>query len=70
MKYVKSIRSKIAYIGDDMNDLEIMKRVGFSACPKNAVKEIIKISNFVCKKNGGDGAFREFVDHILSKSKN
>jgi len=69
-KKYKIKNQNIAYIGDDMNDLEIMKRVGFSACPKNAVKEIIKISNFVCKKNGGDGAFREFVDHILSKSKN
>ena len=69
-KKYKIKNQNIAYIGDDINDLEIMKRVGLSACPKNAVKEIIKISNFVCKKNGGDGAFREFVDHILSKSKN
>lgn len=55
----------IGYIGDDVNDLKIMKRVGLSATPSDATKQIRLISDFKCKKNGGAGAFREFVDFIL-----
>lgn len=55
----------IAYIGDDINDLNIMKLVGFSASPNDGVSEVKKIVDYVCKNNGGEGAFREFVDLIL-----
>ena len=55
----------IAYIGDDVNDLEIMKLVGFSACPNDGVAEVKKISLYICKNNGGKGAFREFADLIM-----
>jgi len=55
----------IAYIGDDVNDLKIMKLVGLSASPSDATKPVKLISDLKCKKNGGDGAFREFVDFIL-----
>ena len=58
--------SEIAYIGDDINDLEIMKRVGFSATPKDGMKEIKIISDYICNYNGGEGVFREVVDLILS----
>lgn len=59
----------IAFIGDDVNDIGIMKIVGLTACPKDAVSQIIKLSNYVCKNNGGEGAFREFVDLILKNKK-
>jgi YrbI family 3-deoxy-D-manno-octulosonate 8-phosphate phosphatase len=55
----------IAYIGDDLNDAEIMKLVGFSATPNNGIDDVKKIANYVCNHNGGDGAFREFVDLII-----
>ena len=55
----------IAFIGDDVNDLEIMKLVGLAGCPADAIQEIKKISNFVCKNNGGNGAFREFAELII-----
>lgn len=61
--------NQVAYIGDDVNDLEIMKIVGFSCSPNNAIKSVQKISNFVCKVNGGDGAFREFAELIISVQK-
>jgi len=57
--------SEIAYIGDDVNDYEIMKNVGLSVTPNDGIEKIKKISDYICKKNGGEGAFREMVDLIL-----
>lgn len=58
----------VAYMGDDLNDLGIMKSVGFSACPKDSVQEVLEITNFISSKNGGDGAVREFLEHIMKKN--
>ena len=60
--------SDVAYIGDDINDLDVLSSVGFAACPINStqkVKEIEKITHL--KKSGGDGAVREFVELILNE---
>jgi len=57
--------SKIAYIGDDVNDLELMKAVGFSATPSDGVDKAKKIADYICKHGSGKGAFREIVDLIL-----
>ena len=54
-----------AYIGDDINDINLIQKVGFSACPNNSPDYIKSKVNFVTSKNGGEGAFREFVEHIL-----
>ena len=64
------VPQEIAYIGDDVNDLEIMKKIGFSACPKDGVIQIRKIVNYICSLNGGYGAFRELADMIISSKKN
>ena len=58
---------EIAYMGDDLNDLLIMKQVGLSGTPKDAVDEVIQVADFVSKRNGGSGAVREFIEHILKK---
>lgn len=58
----------VAYIGDDLPDIPVLKKVGFSACPRDAVEEVIKVSHYVCKKDGGEGAVREFVDLIIKKN--
>ena len=55
---------EVAYIGDDINDLECMRIVGLTACPNDAVKEIRNICNYVCKEIGGHGAVREFAEWI------
>lgn len=55
----------IAYIGDDVNDLEVLKLAGFSAAPNNAVEAVLASVNYICEKKGGDGAFRELVDYII-----
>jgi 3-deoxy-D-manno-octulosonate 8-phosphate phosphatase (KDO 8-P phosphatase) len=57
--------SEIGYIGDDINDIELLKMVGFSATPKDGVLEAQKIVHYICKKNGGEGAFREVADIVL-----
>jgi len=56
----------IAYIGDDINDLEIMKKVGFSASPNNAIDLVKRKSHYICKLNGGEGVLREVAELILS----
>ena len=58
---------EIAYIGDDVNDVKIMKLVGFSATPVNGLYQVKKIADYICKSRGGEGAFREFTDLILLK---
>ena len=56
---------EIAYIGDDVNDFEILKKVGLSATPKDGINSIKKICHHICSKDGGYGAFRELADLIL-----
>ena len=62
--------AEIAYIGDDVNDLDIMKKVGFTATPKDGIKEIKKIADYTCSKTGGNCAFREITDMIITHRKN
>lgn len=56
--------SQVAYIGDDLNDLECMKIVGIRGCPADAVEEIKDISDVVTFSKGGYGAVREFITWI------
>lgn len=56
-----------AYIGDDINDLEVMKQVKFSACPSDAAIEVILCSDFVSRYSGGNGAVRDVIEYILKK---
>ena len=56
----------VLYIGDDINDLEIIQKVGFGCCPADAVKIIKENAKYITKAQGGQGAIREIVDYILS----
>ncbi|MGV3611234.1 MAG: KdsC family phosphatase [Fluviicola sp.] len=56
---------EVAMIGDDVNDLSIMREIGLSACPKDAVQEVKKEADIVLTKNGGTGVVREFIDNFL-----
>ena len=58
--------NNIAYIGDDVNDLEILKRIGFSITPKDGNLEVKKIVDYICKNSGGEGVLREICDLIIS----
>ena len=59
------VRDQIGYIGDDVNDIELLKKVGFAATPKDGINKVQKIVDYVCKKNGGEGAFREIADLLI-----
>ncbi|MBN2487002.1 MAG: HAD-IIIA family hydrolase [Bacteroidales bacterium] len=55
----------VAFIGDDLNDIELLKAVGLSAVPNSAPEYIKSIAKHCLKKNGGEGVFREFVEFLL-----
>lgn len=57
--------AEIAYIGDDVNDEAPLKHCGVSACPRDAVQEVQQWVHYICKHNGGNGAFRELAEIIL-----
>ena len=56
----------VAYIGDDLNDLEAIKLVGLGCCPADAVTEVRNASDLVTKAKGGEGAVRELADRLLN----
>lgn len=58
----------IAYIGDDINDLSVLRVVGLSASPADGMSDVLNEVDYVCKKAGGQGAFREFADWILNSA--
>ena len=55
----------VAYIGDDLGDVELLKHAGISSSPNSAPEYIKKSAQMVMTKNGGEGVFREFVEKIL-----
>lgn len=55
----------VAYIGDDLGDVEMLKVAGISAAPDSAPEYIKKHAKMVMTKKGGEGVFREFVEKIL-----
>ncbi len=60
---------QIAYIGDDTNDVEVMKRVGLSACPADATRFAKEVVDYVCENRGGYGAFRDLAEFIIATKK-
>ena len=58
---------EIAYIGDDLNDLDCIRYCGLTACPADAVAPVISQVDYVCKRDGGRGAVREFIDWMVQK---
>ena len=73
LKIIKGLAKKyninfdnIAYIGDDINDIQLLQSVGMPACPANAVPEVKYIANIIhLQKKGGEGAVREFINILL-----
>ena len=61
--------AEVAYIGDDVNCIELLQSVGIAACPANATSKVKAIKNIIqLKKNGGEGAVREFIDMLMDES--
>ncbi len=57
----------VAYVGDDINDIDVIKNVGLSACPSDAIDSVKKETDIILSKKGGDACLREFVDEWLFK---
>ncbi|MCM8824567.1 MAG: HAD hydrolase family protein [Candidatus Omnitrophica bacterium] len=55
----------VCYIGDDVGDISVLKRVGFSVAPSDAVEEVKNIVMYVTSKSSGQGVLRECVEIIL-----
>ena len=57
--------SDVAFIGDDLNDISLLKLVGWAGVPASAPNYVRKLANVPLQKNGGEGVFREFVEYLL-----
>lgn len=57
--------AEILYMGDDIPDYEVMKRVGFPTCPSDAVWEIKNISKYISPFGGGEGCVRDVIEQVL-----
>lgn len=56
----------LAYVGDDLNDLEVIRRVGISACPADATRRVREQADVVLRRDGGKGCIREFLEEVLT----
>jgi N-acylneuraminate cytidylyltransferase len=56
---------QVAFIGDDINDLPALEKVGLSACPSDALEVVKKQVHYVCRQKGGGGCVREFIDLLM-----
>ena len=56
----------VAYIGDDINDMPLLKRVGWAGVPASAPEYVKKLATIHLTKRGGEGVFREFIEKILT----
>ncbi|MGB9702422.1 MAG: KdsC family phosphatase [Candidatus Kapaibacteriota bacterium] len=66
--YCKEINlslEEVAYIGDDVNDIPIIEKAGFSACPADASRFVKNAVDYICQANGGNGAVREIAEMIF-----
>jgi len=57
--------SNTLYIGDDINDIECMRECEYSACPADAVKEVVEIAKYKATKKAGNGAVREILNFFI-----
>ncbi len=71
LKTITDDFSVIAYIGDDINDLSCMISIkeagGFVGCPRDAVKKVVEIADYVADHDGGNGAVRDFIEWLVVK---
>jgi 3-deoxy-D-manno-octulosonate 8-phosphate phosphatase (KDO 8-P phosphatase) len=65
LKILSLTLNEVAYIGDDVMDIPVLKCVGFSACPKDAVKDVKDNVLYVSSLNGGEGVLREVIEIVM-----
>ena len=61
-----SLKEKeIVYMGDDIPDIPVMKKIGVPCCPNDAVPDVKQLSIYISKKNGGQGCVRDIIEQTL-----
>ncbi len=60
--------NEVAYIGDDVLDLPVMRRAGFAVAVNNATEDVKQHAHYVTSRSGGRGAVREMIEYILKKT--
>lgn len=65
MKEKEITYGNLAYLGDDLNDLAVMKEARFAGCPSDAAAEVKEVSDLISECRGGEGAVREILTHLL-----
>lgn len=61
--------TEVAYMGDDLPDVCVLKKVGLATCPNDAVDEVQEVCDFITPKNGGRGAVRDLCNLLLKSKK-
>lgn len=56
---------QVVFMGDDIPDLQVMRRVGVAACPADAAEEVKQISHFISDRPGGRGCVRDIIEQTL-----
>jgi N-acylneuraminate cytidylyltransferase len=59
----------VVYLGNDLNDLPLMRQVGYAVAPADAHPKVLKIAHLVLKQNGGEGFVRAFIERMLGIDK-
>ena len=58
-------KNEIVYMGDDIPDIPVMKKIGVPCCPNDAVPDVKQISIYISKKDGGQGCVRDIIEQTL-----
>lgn len=61
-------KENVAYIGDDILDIVCMKECGLVGCPADSCDQVKSLAHYVCLSKGGEGAVREFVEHVIHRN--
>jgi 3-deoxy-D-manno-octulosonate 8-phosphate phosphatase (KDO 8-P phosphatase) len=64
IRKLKITEAECSYMGDDLQDIPVMKRCGLAVAPANAVEEVRAVAHYVTRAHGGRGAVREFCDLV------
>lgn len=62
--------NKVVFIGNDINDVNLMRIAGFPLCPKDAYPEASAVAKFIIPASGGKGVIRELINHIIKQETN
>ena len=65
MQLTGASESEVAYVGDDLPDLAVLKRVGLAVAVANAAPEVKRAAHYTTSRAGGDGAVREVIELIV-----